>query len=1056
MAIGTEEALIGGVAPQFAVDVSAVGDRYRGGDGTTKSVDELTTAWRGAATYASSVPAIFAGSWVAAGVALLVDRLLFLAVLIAAMVLLIWTAARATRRRRIVVSYRLDDPAARAFEAMKNGVGWVATSRGLWRITHEEAAIRPANTTSMTRAAAREGRGDANLLTNIDVPSIVGTGQTLLFLPDVLVIRDAGANLVDVPYSSIRAECETVRFSESQTVPPDSRGVGSSWLYANKNGSPDRRRANNREIPVLEYARVTLSWRRSGCVLLVSNVEAASHFTNALQGMAGWRRPVAEPQRVAGIAATPRPVQPAPEVKMPIQQTVRTTELERALQASIDRKKRLDELERRAAAVVARAETSARTQAPATPGTAAWVPEGHGATVHGFATGPFVYVGTRLPGLNGQDVEPALLNPSLPVDPAHANTTGAGMTYWPSYHGISAASRRALLQWLSGGRKDPGAYIGYVFLFFYGLERRVYEFMQGRGSSADEVLAIGREVARLLGIYGETSGSFASYGSSLLDLIASIEPRARGLGHDGTQQQFGPSQRLKITLGELALARKPIPAEHALEWLRSSYSLNTPATRCAREFELLFHIRYAKRFGEGLLLEPSKNFVDLSYRPASAALEPLVLKQGQIPDVTLQTRPLAQMIELAQECSSALDAFSRFLGKNPEGRESLAGFALLPDDLVEGTASSDAASLASLVQSRLDESGLASLAAGELLQFVRLAKPDKVSKSEAMLLAQALEKLGYGIEPDVRLGGPGYDVDGRVVVFRRLPDCPSVASGEYAVATLLVRLSVMVSAADDAVSYAERELLERHIEERLGLSAGERQRLSAHLAWLLDADLGTAGLRRRIESLSHDTRRAIGKLLIDVAATDGHVDAREMKILEKLYDLLDLPSGELYRDVHAAQATDDEPVPVDQPLAPSRGFAIPPKPVAATRASGIDMDRVRLKIDETRQVSTLLSSIFVEEESPAAAVQAAPPAAAPQANTIGTLDAAHSELLRRLAKRESWPRDEVERLAAELALLPDGALETINDYAYATVDEPLWEDDDPVAINPKVAMELTA
>jgi hypothetical protein len=115
------------------------------------------------------------------------------------------------------------------------------------------------------------------------------------------------------------------------------------------------------------------------------------------------------------------------------------------------------------------------------------------------------------------------------------------------------------------------------------------------------------------------------------------------------------------------------------------------------------------------------------------------------------------------------------------------------------------------------------------------------------------------------------------------------------------------------------------------------------------------------------------------------------------------------------------------------------------------MDRVRLKIAETRQVSTLLSSIVAEEEAP---VTVAPAIA--QANTIGTLDAAHSELLRRLAQRASWPRDEVERLANELSLLPDGALETINDYAYATADEPLWEDDDPVAINSKVAMELTA
>jgi hypothetical protein len=47
------------------------------------------------------------------------------------------------------------------------------------------------------------------------------------------------------------------------------------------------------------------------------------------------------------------------------------------------------------------------------------------------------------------------------------------MGYWPLYSGIDPASRAAYLHWLTGGRKAPEAYIGYVFLFFYGIERRV-------------------------------------------------------------------------------------------------------------------------------------------------------------------------------------------------------------------------------------------------------------------------------------------------------------------------------------------------------------------------------------------------------------------------------------------------------------------------------------------------------------------------------------------------------------------------------------------------------
>ncbi|HET8772978.1 MAG TPA: TerB N-terminal domain-containing protein [Thermoanaerobaculia bacterium] len=1029
---GPEQALPGGVEPQFIVDVSAAGSTYWSG-GRQSSSAELAAALRAAATYSSPQTAILVAVGIVACLVLVTLPLLLIVVVPAGIGLFVWSAARDARRRRVAVRYRLDERAAQAFESLSNGAGWLQNSRAVWRITHEARAQRAETATSIVRTGAAAARGEAaNLVTNLRVPTIASAGETLLLMPDALLIRDGAGNVVDVPYSFIRAEVETTRFSETDLVPPDSKRVGSTWLYANKNGSPDRRRANNREIPIVEYARVTLSWPRSGCALLVSNVAAARHFAGGVQEMGRWRQ-----QKPAAAAV------PAREVKMLVP-SAGPTELERALQASIDQKRRQEAL--------ARSTPAPRPQAPAQ-AKGEWLGQGRSATVHGFATGDFVYVGNRLGALDGSGVEPALIDPSLPVDPAVANTSGAGMSYWPSYGSISASGRRALLEWLAGGRKSPDAYVGYVFLFFYGLERRVYEYVQDRGSSGDEVLAIAGEVARLLDLYARTSGSFASYGGALLDLIATIEPRARDLARDADRTGDGPSQRLKLTLGELSRAGQPIPAALALEWVRSSYSLNTPATRCAEEFELLFHIRYAKQFGAGMVVKPNKTCLDLTYRPASGGLEPLAVTQDRIPDITQLTRPFEKLAALVQECTAALDPFSRFLGKNPEGRHSLSAFALLPEDLVEGTPSTDAASLASLVRSRLDGDGRAHLGAGELLPYVRLAKPEKVAKNEAMLLAQALEKLGYGIEPDVRVGGPVYDADGRVVVFRRLPDCPSTASGEYATATLCMRLGAVVSSADDEVSEAERALLQKHISDTLQLSAGERQRLAAHLAWLLEEKPGTSGLKKQLAALTSDTRHHVGQLLITVATTDGRVDPREMKMLEKLYDLIGLDTATLYADIHAALATDDEPVAVDPPAAAPKGFAIPvrPAPPAATPA-GIDMERVRLKIAETRQVSTLLSGIFAEEEAPAAA---AAPAVA-EANTIGTLDAAHSELLRRLAQRESWPRDEVERLASDLALLPDGALETINDYAYATADEAFWEDDDPVAINSNVAMELIA
>ena len=75
---------------------------------------------------------------------------------------------------------------------------------------------------------------------------------------------------------------------------------------------------------------------------------------------------------------------------------------------------------------------------------------------------------------------------------------GQGMDYWPNYSTIDGRSRATYLDWLSSGRSDTRYDVGYVFLYFYGLERRVFVDK----ADAQERSEIVTEVRRLLEIYG--------------------------------------------------------------------------------------------------------------------------------------------------------------------------------------------------------------------------------------------------------------------------------------------------------------------------------------------------------------------------------------------------------------------------------------------------------------------------------------------------------------------------------------------------------------------------
>ncbi len=63
-------------------------------------------------------------------------------------------------------------------------------------------------------------------------------------------------------------------------------------------------------------------------------------------------------------------------------------------------------------------------------------------------------------------------------------------------------------------------------------------------------------------------------------------------------------------------------------------------------------------------------------------------------------------------------------------------------------------------------------------------------------------------------------------------------------------------------------------------------------------------------------------------------------------------------------------------------------------------------------------------------------------------------LLLRLGEQASWVRSDYEKLVKEIGLLPDGALETLNEAAYDLCDEPLTVGVDPILIDQDVYREV--
>jgi hypothetical protein len=90
--------------------------------------------------------------------------------------------------------------------------------------------------------------------------------------------------------------------------------------------------------------------------------------------------------------------------------------------------------------------------------------------------------------------------------------------YWPSYSSISPECRAAYLDWLATGRRHPRTYIGYVFLYFYGLERRALAQAPGSEQAKRDLPFVIGEVEQLLQVYNP-NGSFRGYATQFLDVL---------------------------------------------------------------------------------------------------------------------------------------------------------------------------------------------------------------------------------------------------------------------------------------------------------------------------------------------------------------------------------------------------------------------------------------------------------------------------------------------------------------------------------------------------------
>lgn len=693
--------------------------------------------------------------------------------------------------------------------------------------------------------------------------------------------------------------------------------------------------------------------------------------------------------------------------------------------------------------------------ANASDGDAYWLVRTRSVAVAGRTLGGSIYFGTGLQAVQLGFPEPALVDPQLPVDRSITDCTVRRLNYWPSYSAASPDARAAYLNWLDSGRKDPKADLGYVFLYFYGLERRALYDAAVSAAAKAELPEIQAEVERLLTIYGGNP-SFEMYGGSLLDLLKNrvVEPGLYKLQPPLLRASNGFALDHRIALGQCADDGNPLPAEWAHSWLLAERTtrLRTPATRCPNEFKRLFVQRYGEVFGAGLVLPKNKTRLKMERRPASSTFGHGPTDHTlrfDLPDVTVLTAPVRKLQDIAESCYPRLEGYSRFIGKDASRAESFDAMLELPVVLWPDQYQRVVSNLRKVV-------GEANRPAAIPFEKFKSWFPEwqTMTRTKLSALARAMSEAGLGMEPDARFGGAVPDTGSSLVFFADDPASASPnPSARYTAAALTLQLGAAVATVDGVPSDVEKGLMTRQLEKWLHLSESERRRLHAFMRLLLAAPPKLNGIKTKIAALDKAQRDAIGDFLTLIAQADSAVTAAEVKNLEKSFRLLGLDPQSVYSKLHVAAT---EPVTVI-PAGGERGHSIP-KPPRTRPGTGIELDTAKIATlqKDSERISAILGAIFSGEPvtaEPEVTPVEAESAQAPKAGLLG-LRTGDSAFVTTLLGRQQWTRAELEELADDRGFMLDGVLERINDASLDKYEKSLLEGEDPIDVNPEVAREL--
>lgn len=660
-------------------------------------------------------------------------------------------------------------------------------------------------------------------------------------------------------------------------------------------------------------------------------------------------------------------------------------------------------------------------------------------------TNGLVYLATGKPPRNnfgyGEENEASAIYPTLPIGNGF-DLEGQTFSYWPAYSRIPPDARNTYLKWLSEGAKDPTIATGYVFIYFYGLERRLVVDCQDEtiaNRDRDVVLA---EVLRLKQIYDETSGSFRGYSSRLLEwmnmdkAIQSVEQGKDILINEAIENDSIASLKISGVLKSKGF----LSAEETLLWFRNYHPGVGRKYLIRNNFEIVlkgFEPIFNKDYPSGLRPTRKSEFLELSYRAATAGLYRIKrLAEWPDPKSCFDTRVLLPLLKSLNELLDEVAPHIRALQNGNLEKSPVSVIAKSPRFLWSESVNKISEKTTDLIQRSINGETHFGLVSIQELMNVLEYKTEKFNKKDQKILIEVIRNIGYFADPDPDV----FDfilTPKDMLILTNQKYVPVQSNVNFKMAVLTLKLCSAASWIDGKVSAQELNFIRTKILPSLKLNDDQKERLLLYVDWLLAYDHQLNNFKRLVGKLSKPKKKNIASLMVAIVAIDGNVDPKEVEFLEKIYKGFDLDKDSLYSDLHSYQSDGAEVV------------------KSSSGSVKINQQKVQKKIAESAEVGSILADVFKEDMDSKDESEEVKPE---KVTTV--LEPRLARLIKKILTKDVWLLKELETVTKEEGFLINGAIEDVNEWAFEELGDALLEEgEDSIVVSKSLksdALKLVA